>query len=80
MVEVFGDEVSRLLAVIDRILDDGRPYLAGEYSIGDIMHFPWLQPLHWLKAPPLMEQANVVKWVERIAERPAVQRGMKVPE
>jgi GST-like protein len=80
IVELFGDEVSRLLAVLDRILDDGRPYLAGEYSIGDIMHFPWLQPLHWLKAPPLMEQANVVKWVERIAERPAVQRGMKVPE
>jgi GST-like protein len=79
IVELFGDEVSRLLAVLDRILDDGRPYLAGEYSIGDIMHFPWLQPLHWLKAPPLMEQANVVKWVERIAERPAVQRGMKVP-
>jgi glutathione S-transferase len=44
------------------------------------MHFPWLQPLHWLKAPPLMEQANVVAWIERIAERPAVQRGMKVPE
>jgi GST-like protein len=80
VVELFGDEVSRLLAVLDRILADGRPYLAGEYSIGDIMHFPWLQPLHWLKAPPLMEQANVVKWVERIAERPAVQRGMKVPE
>lgn len=80
IVELFGDEVSRLLAVLDRILEDGRPYLAGEYSIGDIMHFPWLQPLHWLKAPPLMEQANVVKWVERIAERPAVQRGMKVPE
>ena len=79
IVELFGDEVSRLLAVLDRILDDGRPYLAGEYSIGDIMHFPWLQPLHWLKAPPLMEQANVVKWVERIAEWPAVQRGMKVP-
>jgi GST-like protein len=80
IVELFGDEVSRLLAGLDRILDDGRPYLAGEYSIGDIMHFPWLQPLHWLKAPPLMEQANVVAWVERIAERPAVQRGMKVPE
>ena len=80
MVEVFGDEVSRLLAVLDRILQDGRPYLAGEYSIGDIMHFPWLQPLHWLKAPPLMEQEHVVAWVERIAERPAVQRGMKVPE
>ena len=80
MVEVFGEEVSRLLAVLDRILADGRPYLAGEYSIGDIMHYPWLQPLYALAAPPLMDQTNVVSWVERIAERPAVQRGMKVPE
>jgi GST-like protein len=79
IVEVFGEEVSRLLAVLDRILEDGRPYLAGEYSIGDIMHFPWLQPLHALKAPPLMDQVNLVKWFERIAARPAVQRGMKVP-
>ena len=80
MVELFGDEVSRLLAVLDRILEDGRPFLAGEYSIGDIMHFPWLEPLHALRAPPLMDQPHVVRWVERIAERPAVQRGMKIPE
>jgi GST-like protein len=80
MVEILGEEVSRILAVLDRILADGRPYLAGEYSIGDIMHYPWLQPLHALSAPPLMDQPHVVQWVERIAERPAVQRGMKVPE
>jgi len=79
IVEIFGDEVSRLLGVLDRILADGRPFLAGEYSIGDIMHYPWLQPLLWLKAPPLMEHPRVVQWVERIGERPAVQRGMKVP-
>jgi GST-like protein len=80
IVEMFGDEVSRLLAVIDQILSDGRLYLAGEYSIGDIMHYPWLQPLLWLKAPPLLEHPRVVAWLERIGERPAVQRGMRVPE
>jgi GST-like protein len=80
MVELFGDEVSRLLAVLDRILDDGRPYLAGEYSIGDVMHYPWLQIMLALKAPPLFEHERVVTWLERIGERPAVQRGMRVPE
>ncbi len=79
MVELFGDEVSRLLAVLDQILSDGRPFLAGEYSIGDIMHFPWLKIMLDLKAPPLLEQERVVAWLERIAERPAVQRGMLVP-
>jgi GST-like protein len=80
MVELFGEEVSRLLAVLDRILSDGRPYLAGEYSIGDVMHYPWLQIMLALKAPPLLEHEQVVAWLERIGERPAVQRGMRVPE
>jgi GST-like protein len=80
MVELFGDEVSRLLAVLNQILSDDRPYLAGEYSIGDIMHYPWLQVMLALKAPPLFEHERVVAWLERIGERPAVQRGMRVPE
>jgi GSH-dependent disulfide-bond oxidoreductase len=79
MVELFGDEVSRLIAVLDQILSDGRPFLAGEYSIGDIMHFPWMKIMLDLKAPPLLEQERVVAWLERIGERPAVQRGMLVP-
>jgi GST-like protein len=79
MVELFGDEVSRLLAVLDHMLADGRPYLAGDYSIGDIMHYPWLAPLHAMKAPPLLDQPHVLAWVERIAARPAVARGMAVP-
>jgi GSH-dependent disulfide-bond oxidoreductase len=80
MMQIFGDEVSRLIGVLDRILSDGRPYLAGEYSIGDIMHYPWLGAMLMLKAPPLLERPRVVAWLERIRERPAVQRGMKVPE
>lgn len=79
MVKTFGDEVSRLLDVLERILSDDRPYLAGGYSIGDIMHYPWLQPLFFLKAPPLMENERLVAWMERMAARPAVQRGMAVP-
>ena len=77
--QIFGDEVKRLLGVIDRILSDGRPYLAGEYSIGDIMHYPWLTFLVALKMPMMMELPRVVAWIERIGARPAVQRGMKVP-
>ncbi len=79
MVRLFADEVTRLLGVLDRILADGRPYLAGDYSIGDIMHHPWLAPVYGLQAPPLVALPRVVAWHERIAARPAVQRGMAVP-
>ena len=79
MIQIFGDEVKRLLGVLERILSDGRPFLAGEYSIGDIMHYGWLAIALQLKLPMLMEQERVVAWLERIGERPAVQRGMLVP-
>ena len=79
MVEIFTGEVSRLIGVLERILADGRPFLAGGYSIADIMHFGWMSPMLGLKAPLLMERPSVVAWLERIAERPAVQKGMAVP-
>jgi GST-like protein len=79
MVEIFGAEVDRLLCVLDRILDDGRPYLAREYSIGDIMHFGWLGMALPMKLPLVMKHEPVVAWLERIAGRPAVVRGMQVP-
>ncbi len=80
MVGIFAGEVGRLLGVLDRILADDRPYLAGEYSIGDIMHYGWMAPMLGLKAPPLMALPRVVSWLERIGDRPAVQRGMAVPD
>ncbi len=79
MVDIFSQEVERLLGALGRTLADGRPFLAGDYSIGDIMNYGWLAPVYGLKAPMLMALPRVVSWVERIAERPAVQRGMAVP-
>ena len=76
MIAIFNEEVDRLLGVIERILSDGRPYLAHEYSIGDIMHYPWLQPVLALGVPMMTERKPVVAWMERIAARPAVERGM----
>lgn len=79
MIQIFSGEVGRLFGVLDRILADGREYLAGDYSIGDIMHYPWLRfPLD-LKFPDLIKLPRVVAWLERIAARPAVAKGMKVP-
>lgn len=79
MIQIFGDEVKRLIGVIDRILSDDREYLAGPYSIGDIMHFPWLQIMKNLGAPEILERERVSNWLGRIEARPAVARGMAVP-
>ena len=79
MIEIFSSEVDRLMGVIDRILSDGREYMAGPYSIGDIMHYGWLSIAYGLGAPQVMSRERVVAWLERIGERPAVQRGLAVP-
>ncbi len=79
MIEIFSGEAGRLIGVLDRILSDERPYLAGEYSIGDIMHYPWLKIPLDLKMPDLLRHPRVVAWLERISKRPAVERGMAVP-
>ncbi len=79
MIEIFSNEVGRIMGVLDRILEDGREYLAGPYSIGDIMHYPWLKIGLDLGMPAIVERPRVAGWIERIGERPAVARGMAVP-
>ena len=80
MIQIFLEEMKRLLSVIDRILEDDREYLAGPYSIGDIMHFPWLQIMKDLGSPEILDVERVSNWLARIEARPAVQKGMAVPE
>ena len=78
MVQIFSGEIDRLMGVLDRILSDGREYLAVDYSIADIMHYPWLQPALALGAPQMTSRPRVVDWMDRIAERPAVRTGLEV--
>jgi GST-like protein len=72
--------MDRLVGVLDRILEDGRDYLGGEYTIGDIMHFPWLRIAQNIGVPWISQRERVAAWLDRIAERPAVIKGMAVPE
>lgn len=79
MVSMFTAEVDRLLGVIDHVLADGRDFLAERYSIADIMHYPWLQPVLALGAAQITSRPRVVGWLERIAARPAVERVYATP-
>ena len=80
MIQIFSEEIGRLMGVIDRVLEDGREYLAGPYSIGDIMHFPWLQIMKNIGAREILDRERVSDWLARIEARPAVKKGMAIPE
>lgn len=71
-------EVRRLLAILDARLAD-RPFLAGEYSIADIAHFCWARTAGWTGVD-IAPFPHLTAWIDRIAARPAVQRGLKVPD
>ena len=80
----FGEEVTRLLGVMDRRLND-HPWLAGEhFSIADIASFAWTKAIlaAMAKAEPDREPGvpAVEAWVQAVGDRPAVRRGMAVPQ
>jgi glutathione S-transferase len=71
-------EVKRLFTILDARLAD-RDYLAGDYSIADIAHFCWVRTAGWTGVD-IAPFPHLQRWMETIAARPAVQRGLKVPE
>lgn len=76
MIALFSAEAIRLTEVLDRMLDDGRSYLAGDYSMADIMHYPWLKAALDMRFAAMIEKPRIQRWLHRIADRPAVDRGM----
>ncbi|MBX6391877.1 MAG: glutathione S-transferase N-terminal domain-containing protein [Burkholderiales bacterium] len=77
-IERYRKEKDRLYGVLDRRLAEVE-YLAGEYSIADIATYPWVARYEWHQTD-LNDYPNVKRWFEAISARPAVQRGMAVPE
>lgn len=73
----YTNEAKRIYGVLDKQVSK-TPYIAGkQYTIADIATFPWLrswqnQGIDWADFPALKD------WFDRIAERPAVKRGVTV--
>ena len=76
-IERYSNEARRIYGVLDKRLE-GREWVASDdYSIADIAIFPWLrswqnQGIDWADFPHLK------RWFDRVAARPAVQRGVEV--
>lgn len=80
----FTEEGARLLDVIERQLAQ-TPYLAGEdYSIADIAAYPWMLAATTFLGEPLADalasKPAIRRWLTAVGERPAVKKGMQVPQ
>jgi GST-like protein len=75
--EKFHDEARRLAGVLDGHLR-GREWIAREYSIADILNYPWFVAVGELQ-PDVLEGGDGLRaWMGRMAARPAVKRGMEL--
>lgn len=77
-IERYQNETKRLYRVLDHRLAD-HEYLAGDYSIADIANWSWVSLYFWAGVD-IDDMAHLQRWLKAIGERPAVQRGVRVPE
>ncbi len=78
VIDRYVRESQRLFEVMDQRLA-GHEFLAGDYSIADMACFPWVRGHDWAQVP-MDGCTHLQRWFDAIAARPAVQRGLLVPE
>lgn len=83
-LERYVAETKRLLGVMDAALVGKTWFLGDQYTIADISMLGWVRTLiDFYEARDLIgfdNFANVAAWLERGLARPAVQRGLMVPQ
>ena len=76
-VRRFTDEANRLYGVLNNQLHDRRYLAGGDYTIADIICYPWT--VNWKgQGQDIEEFPYFRRWFEEIGARPAVQRGLAV--
>jgi GST-like protein len=77
-IDRYQHETRRLYEVLDTRLQQAE-YLAGDYSIADIATFPWVRGHEW-SGVSVQGLPALQRWMEALEARPAVQRGLQVPQ
>ena len=78
-IDRFQNECARLIGVLDKHLIT-HDYAAREYSIADIALYPWVAAARDIVPELFSSASGILQWAHRVGSRPAVQRGIKVPE
>ena len=76
--ERYGNEAKRLYGVMDKHLS-AHEYFADEYSIADMAIYPWTARFEWHRVD-IAGFRNVKRWYDQVGARPAVVKGMAVPQ
>jgi glutathione S-transferase len=74
----YQNETRRLYTVLDGQLAK-HEWLAGDYSLADIANYAWVR-IHGWAGVEIDGLEHLKRWMDAIAARPAVQRGLAVPQ
>jgi GST-like protein len=77
--ERYGNEAKRLYGVMNARLKDNPFFSGSEYTIADMAIYPWVARHEWHRVD-LAQFANVKRWYDKVGARPAVAKGMAVPQ
>jgi glutathione S-transferase len=76
-IDRYRNESRRLFEVLNNQLKD-HEYLAGDYSIADMANWCWVRTHPW-SGVSVEGLEPLQRWLEKVGERPGVQRGVKIP-
>ncbi len=77
-IKRYVEESRRLLEVLETRLQ-GRDYLVGDYSIADMMIYPWARAYPWARVD-ISGLPHLKVWFERLDARPAIQKALTIPK
>lgn len=77
-IDRYQSEGRRLLEVLNHQLAENE-YLAGDYSIADISNWCWAR-IYEMCGISIEGLPHLRRWLDQLAERPAYQRGIAIPE
>ena len=80
-IDRFKQEVDRLFGVMEDQLAKNTFLAGAEYSIADIASWPWIEGYRTFYKQEIdaSKFPSLKRWYHEIAKRPAVQKGLKVP-
>jgi glutathione S-transferase len=77
-IDRYQNESRRLFSVLDRRLGESEWLAGDDYSIADIANWCWVRLYDW-SGVSVDGLDNLQRWIRAIDNRPAAQRGIKVP-
>lgn len=79
VIDRFEREAARIFRVLDGQLSRQAFLAGGRYGVADVMTWPWINVAEPKLKLDLSPYPALKRWFDTVSERPAVQRGLKVP-